>query len=104
MSYLIENLVDPSAVVSADYSLSILTMKDGRVLSGILSDKSERTLTVKTVGQETTVQLADIAKQEQLPTSMMPEGLLDVLNDQQLSDLVSYLMTHGQVELPNGKR
>ncbi len=100
ITYLIENMADPSAVVSADYSLNLLTMKDGRVLSGILSGKTDRTLTVKMVGSEATVERGDIAKQEQLPTSMMPEGLLTALNDQQLSDLISYLMGNGQAELP----
>jgi putative membrane-bound dehydrogenase-like protein len=100
ITYLIENMADPSAVVSADYSLSIVTMKDGRVLSGIISGKNDRTLTVKMVGSEATVERSEIAKQEQLPTSMMPEGLLTALNDQQLSDLISYLMSKGQVDLP----
>ncbi|HEY2572648.1 MAG TPA: c-type cytochrome, partial [Verrucomicrobiaceae bacterium] len=100
VNYLIENIADPSAVVAADFTMSVITLKDGRVLNGIISAKTERTITVKMVGLETTVDRGDIAKQEQLPVSMMPEGQLTALNDEQLSNLISYLMSNGQVSLP----
>ncbi len=100
IAYLIENLADPSAVVPADYAMVVITMKDGRVFNGLISAKNERTLTVKMVGQEVTIERSEIAKQNQLPTSLMPDGLLAALSDQQLSDLISYLMGNDQVELP----
>jgi putative heme-binding domain-containing protein len=100
VGYLIENIADPSAVVAADFTLVVVTLKDGRVLSGIISARTEQTLTVKMIGMETTVDKSDIVKQEQLPISMMPEGLLTALKEEQVRDLVSYLMSNGQVPLP----
>ena len=100
IAYLIENIVDPSAVVAADYRMMVVTLKDGRVLNGTLGAKTERTVTLRMMTAETTVDRADIVKQEQLAVSMMPEGLLTALNDGQVSDLVSYLMTAAQVPLP----
>ena len=38
INYLIENIVDPSAVVDSAYYLNTLTLKDGRVLSGIMPE------------------------------------------------------------------
>ncbi len=100
INYLIENIADPSAVVAADYTMAVITLKDGRVLNGIISARTDRTITVKMVGMETTVDRNDIVKQEQLPVSIMPEGQLTALNDQQLSDLFAYLMSNAQVPLP----
>ena len=100
INYLIENIADPSAVVPADFTMVIVTLKDGRVLNGIISAKTERTITLRMIGQEATVDRDDITKQEQLPISMMPEGLLTALNDEQMANLVSYLMSNNQVPLP----
>ncbi|MCX6940594.1 MAG: c-type cytochrome, partial [Verrucomicrobia bacterium] len=101
IGYLIENIADPSAVVAAENLMTVLTLKDGRVLNGMLSDKSERTVTVKMIGQETRIDRSEIAKQEQLPVSMMPEGLLTALTDEQVRHLIAYLQTTAQVPLPN---
>ena len=100
IGYLIENLADPSAVVAADYLMTVLTLKDGRVLNGMIGARTERTLTVRTLGQETTVDRADVVKQEQLPVSLMPEGLLSALDDRQVSDLMAYLTGAAQVPWP----
>ena len=100
VGYLIENIADPSAVVAADFTMVVVTLKDGRVLNGIISAKTDRTITVKMIGMETTVDRSDITKQEQLPISMMPEGLLTALSDEQISNLVSYLMSNNQVPMP----
>lgn len=100
VGYLIENIADPSAVVAADYNMAVITLKDGRVLNGAITARTERTLTVKMMEQETTVDRGEIARQEQLPVSLMPEGLLTALSDDQLASLIAYLMSNGQVPLP----
>lgn len=99
LDYLLENVVDPGAVVGADYQMTVVTLKDGRVLSGLLAGSSERTLTLKMIQQETTVEKAEVVKQEKLAVSMMPEGLLMALNEEQRRDLMAYLMHPSQVEL-----
>ncbi len=103
LSYLLDNIVDPSAMVAADYRMTVLTLKDGRVLSGNVAARTQRTLTLKMVGQETTVERTEIAKQEELPMSLMPEGMLLLLNEQQQRDLIAYLQTYAQVPLPEVK-
>ena len=100
VGYLIENLADPSAVVAADYLMTVVTLKDGRVLNGMIGARTERTLTVRMLGQETTVDRAEIVQQEQLPVSLMPEGLLSALDDRKLADLMAYLTGTTQVPLP----
>jgi putative heme-binding domain-containing protein len=100
IGYLIENIADPSAVVAAENLLTVLTLKDGRVLNGLLRAQTERTVTVRMMEQETRIDRAAIAKQEQLPVSMMPEGLLTALTDDQVRHLIAYLQTTAQVPLP----
>ncbi|WP_166442724.1 PVC-type heme-binding CxxCH protein [Phragmitibacter flavus] len=99
INYLIENIVDPSALLAADYRMTIVTMKDGRVLSGNVAAKSDRTLTLKMVGLEQVLELEQIANTQQLPVSLMPEGLMQAFNEEQVRDLMAYLMTDTQVEL-----
>lgn len=103
VNYLLENIVDPSALVAADFKMSVITLKDGRVLNGILHGQSDRTITVAMVGQEVTVDRSDIMKQEQLPVSMMPEGQLLALSDEQVRNLFAYLMGNSQVPMPGAQ-
>ena len=98
-NYLFENIVDPSAVVDAAYYLNTLTLKDGRVLSGIVGAQSERTLTLRSVGQETVIDKQEIKSQQTLPVSLMPEGLLQAFTPEQQRDLLAYLMGNSQVPL-----
>lgn len=100
LDYLLENIVDPSGVVSADYRMSVVTLKDGRVLSGVIAGQTDRTLSLRQLAQEMTVEKAEIAKQETSAVSMMPEGLLTALQPDQVRDLIAYLMHPGQVPLP----
>ena len=100
LDYLLENIADPSGVVSADFRMSLLTHKDGRVLSGVVAESNSRTLTLRTITETLTLERADIVKQETSPLSMMPEGLLLAFQPEQVRDLIAYLMHPVQVPLP----
>src|SRR5438067_6457678 len=79
LDYLLENIADPSAVVSADFRMSVVTLKDGRVLNGLISSKTDRTLTLKTMTEILTVERAEVESMEESSLSLMPEGLLEAL-------------------------
>jgi putative membrane-bound dehydrogenase-like protein len=100
LSYILDNVVDPSAVVAADYRLAILTLKDGRVLSGLIPERAERTLTLQTMTDRQTIELSEITDTQLVNQSLMPEGLFQTLTDTQVRDLVAYLMGKQQVPLP----
>lgn len=100
LDYLLENILDPGAVVSAGYRLHTVTLKDGRVISGVLAAETERTLALRLPGQEFSVERSEIAKQQTAATSMMPEGLLLGHKPAEVRDLIAYLMHPGQVALP----
>lgn len=101
LDYILENVVDPSAVVSADYRVTTLTLKDGRLLAGTVATQTDRTLTLRQPAGDVTLEKTEIAKQETSAVSMMPEGLLTALQPDQIRDLVAYLMHPSQVELPS---
>ena len=101
LDYLLENIVDPSAVVGADFRMTVLKMKDGRVLNGLIAAKSDRTITLKTMTETVTVERAEMENLETSPLSLMPEGLLDALRPEQARDLIAYLLRQTQVPLPS---
>lgn len=100
LDYLLENIADPSGVVSADFRMSLLTLKDGRTLSGVIAESNNRTVTLRTLAEPLTIDRNEIVKQETSPMSMMPEGLLLALQPDQVRDLIAYLMHPVQVALP----
>lgn len=100
LGYLLENIVAPNSVVPAEYQMSIVTMKDGRILSGVVSSENERTLTLQSLAEEVNLEKAEIGERKRLKDSMMPPGLIDGLSKEEVRDLVGYLMYPEQVELP----
>jgi putative membrane-bound dehydrogenase-like protein len=93
LSYLLENILDPSAIVPADYRMTLLQLKDGRTLTGVIPAQTDRTLTLQTPAERLTLEKSQITSQQQLPISFMPEGLLAALGEDQVRHLIAYLMS-----------
>ncbi|MDA1053852.1 MAG: c-type cytochrome [Planctomycetota bacterium] len=100
LHYLLENTVDPSATVSKNFHLTIALMDDGRVVSGIVAEESERTITMQTVSERLVLLRDEIEELRVSNLSMMPERQLDVMTSEQVRDLIGYLMSPSQVPLP----
>lgn len=103
LDYLLDNLVDPSAVVPADYRMVVVTLKDGRVLNGVLRQQTDRTVTVQSQSERAALERSEIESLEPSDQSMMPEGMLEALPPDQARDLLAYLMHPRQVPLPEAK-
>ena len=101
LDYLLENIADPSAVVTADFRMTVVNMKDGRVLNGLIAAKTERTLTLRTMNETLTVERTEVEGTQESKLSLMPEGLLESLTERQRRDLIAYLMHPAQVPLPS---
>jgi putative heme-binding domain-containing protein len=100
LDYLLENIIDPSGVVSLDYRMSVVALADGRVVSGLVTARDDRTLTLVTPTDRLTFALADVDEVTVTPQSPMPEGLLDQMAADEIRDLIAYLMQPAQVPLP----
>jgi len=85
-------VVDPSAEIREGYAAYAVATSDGRVLSGVRVDSDPRVVVLRTAdGEERAVDRDDVEAMEPAKTSLMPDGLLDDLTDDQVRDLLAYL-------------
>jgi putative membrane-bound dehydrogenase-like protein len=89
--YLLENILDPNAVVGADFEVSLLEMKGGDLVSGLVVGESADALTIRTVAEQRVVPKADVQKRSRPGGSLMPEGLLEGLAPRERLELLKYL-------------
>lgn len=100
LDYLLGNVIDPSGVVDKDFRMTLVLTEDGRVISGLVTERTERTVTVQTATEAVTINRDQISSEKQTDLSPMPEGLLDNLSAEQVRNLVGYLVHPSQVTLP----
>lgn len=100
VDYLLQNIVDPNALIGKDYQQTFVETKDGQMLTGIIAADDATAVTLNTLAGPATVQRADIKALEVSPNSLMPEGLLGALNEDGVRDLFLYLRQRQQVPLP----
>ena len=94
IDYLLDNIVDPSGEIQDDYKMVVITSQDGRTYSGNIAAENERQLTLRVIGQEPlTINKSDIQSREETTSSIMPEGLLETMTEQEILDLMAYLQT-----------
>jgi len=95
---LVQNIVDPSAVIRQEFLSHVAATKDGQILTGLLAESTADTITlVDSKNQRTVLKRSDLEELKESPVSLMPEKLLDDLTDQQIRDLVAYLQTENDV-------
>ena len=101
LDYILLNSVYPSLDVPHAYrTVSVLTV-DGRVVNGVLAEEDDTKIVLRTPEQpRVVIAKEDIDFRKISPQSMMPDGQLDAMKPQEVIDLVKYLRTTEQVELP----
>jgi putative heme-binding domain-containing protein len=93
--FLLVSIVDPSAVIRAEYLNYFVKTTDGRVLSGLLVEQTPASVTLLAAkGERTNIPRDKIKLLKESPVSLMPEGLLSSMKPQQLRDLFSYLQSN----------
>jgi putative heme-binding domain-containing protein len=86
------NIVNPNAEIREGYENYLVTTKDERTLSGFLAEKDERVIVLRGLDGENTVLPRDqIVEMKSAGQSLMPEGMLESLEEQQIRDLFAYL-------------
>jgi len=103
LNYLLENIIDPSAVVDRDHRMTVLVLEDGRLLNGLVAEETDRTITLQSQTEKVTVDKSEVAERRRTPLSPMPDGLLDMLQPEQVLDLFAYLQHPSQVPLPTSE-
>ena len=89
---LAQNILDPNRTIAQGFATNVLTMKDGAIAMGFVTDEQGDKVTVRDIAsQEHTYVKADIVKRETLPTSMMPPGLMANFTVHEIASLLDYL-------------
>jgi putative membrane-bound dehydrogenase-like protein len=99
LDYLVQNIVDPNAVIPNDYRAWNLETKDARSISGLLKQQDDKSVTMVTANETLIIPRNEIQSLTESQLSMMPEGLLQPLTDQEVRDLIFYLRGPAQVPL-----
>lgn len=99
---LIEAIIDPGKEISDQYGSSIFKLKDGSELNGRIMNIKGDTYWVNTdmmtPSTITFVHVDDITSITPSPISMMPPGLISTMKDDDLLDLLAYLISAGDPE------
>ena len=96
LDYLLSNIIDPSAAVPADFQVTVVLTKSGRVISGAVTRRTPQQLELQTKTELVRVPVEEIDRLKPSKQSLMPDGLLNELSDDQIRDLIAYLMSQRQ--------
>jgi putative heme-binding domain-containing protein len=96
---LTEAIVDPSKVISDQYKASVIETKEGKVVTGRIVFEDKDSITVVTDPEVATkiavIKKSDIETNEPSKVSLMPKDLLKTLNEDEVRDLLAYLLSRG---------
>jgi putative heme-binding domain-containing protein len=93
IEYIVENVVDPNAVIGRDFLARVIVTSDGRVTSGLIDKETDSALTVRTATGSVIIAREDIEVTAVSENSFMPTDLLKTLNERERIELFKYLMT-----------
>ncbi len=86
------HIVNPSAEIREGFENYLLFTQDGRALNGFLAEKDDKIVVLRGVdGQSIVVPREKIEEMRAIAQSLMPEGILKLLTEQQVRDLFAYL-------------
>ncbi|HTD88746.1 MAG TPA: heme-binding protein, partial [Candidatus Binatia bacterium] len=97
---LIESIVDPSKEVSDQYAAIVIERNDGTDVTGRIANLSDNNIMVNAnmydPNDMVRVNRKDIKSIHPSKVSMMPTGLLNVLKEDEILDLMAFLLSRGQ--------
>ena len=95
-------MLEPSAVVSPDFRVTNLQMKDGRVLSGLVRARDKQSITLVSTNETRILPTSEIEAQKPTTQSIMPEGQLEAMTKAERVALLRYLMSSEPPEVARG--
>ena len=101
VSFLTLAIADPSAAIRKEFIQYQIATTDGRVLNGLLEDQTPTTVSIRGANNQVTLlSRDDIDKLKAVEASLMPDNLTTKLSDDELRDLLAYLMGRTPPVLP----
>ncbi|MEC9096745.1 MAG: c-type cytochrome, partial [Planctomycetota bacterium] len=101
LDYILLNCVAPSFDVPVAYKTVRIITVNGRIVNGVLAEEDDARIVLKTAEvPRIVIAKEDIDERSVSPKSMMPDGQLDKLKEAEVLNLIKYLRTVKQVDLP----
>lgn len=101
---LAEALVEPGKVVSDQYKASVVRTVDEKSFIGKIVNETTSAYTIVTDPEDSTkvieVKKADVASLQPSSVSLMPDKLLNTLNESEILDLLAYMLSRGDPSHP----
>jgi putative heme-binding domain-containing protein len=96
---LLEHILDPNKEISDQYGSTVFTLENGNTVVGRIANMKEHNMMVCTNMMDpnnfTNVDARKVVKTEESKVSMMPAGLLYMLKEDDILDLLAYLLSKG---------
>jgi putative heme-binding domain-containing protein len=96
---MLEAIIEPNKTVSDQYAATVFTMKDGSSILGRLINESETSYSISQnpFAPETLREIpkADVVSSKYSYISVMYPGLINRMNEDEVKDLIAYLMAGG---------
>ncbi len=96
---LLESIVDPSKVISDQYAAVTVVTEDGVAVTGRIVNLAGDTMKLNTnmlnPDEQVTIDRRKVEEMFLAKTSMMPNGLLNTLKEDEILDLLAYLLSRG---------
>ncbi len=90
----LRNILTPNAAMESGYRIFRVELKSGDIVDALFVSEDKQAYVVRQPGvQDRRIAKKDVRSTRYIRRSLMPEGLLDGLNDDQATDLIGYLMT-----------
>ncbi len=90
---LLRSILEPNRDVAPQYFSTALQLADGNIFTGILLRSSSTEVFRDDKGKERVFQKKEIVDRKELKTSMMPSGLIEQMTDEEIRDLLAFLMS-----------
>jgi len=101
---LLESIIDPSKTVSDQYQAVVIETDDGKLVTGRIVNLNGDNMMVMTNMMEpnnlTGINRRKVESVTPAKNSMMPAGLIDSLKEDEIMDLLAYLLSRGDAKSP----
>ncbi|MFM8934275.1 MAG: c-type cytochrome, partial [Gemmataceae bacterium] len=105
---LCESIIEPNKVISDQYKASIIETHSGKVLTGKVVSETPSALVLVTDPEDSTkvmeIRKSDVESIKPSPVSLMPAKLIDGLNQNEVLDLLAYMLSRGDPAIPSFRK
>jgi len=94
---ILESILNPNTDIKQGYETVLITKTNGEIISGLLHRKTNNSTLIRAAsGELIDIPSEEISETDVSPVSLMPTGLTRNLNQEELRDLLAYLISLGK--------